>query len=58
MIPTAWFPTVKVMAAGGNFCDAWDLGGLPVCLPAVGLWAPSCLVSPATGFPSCLVAVP
>lgn len=31
MIPTAWFLTVKVMVAGGDFCKCSASGGLPGC---------------------------
>lgn len=31
MIPTAWFLTVKVMAAGGDCCKCSAPGGLPAC---------------------------
>lgn len=58
MIPTAWFLTVKVMAAGGDFYKCSTPGGLP----ASGTLGRVCLgvssVVPAAGGPYLMLPVP
>lgn len=51
MIPTAWFLTAKVMAAGGDCCKFSAPGGLPACPGPQDDPAVISSVGPAAGGP-------